>query len=131
MQRIVVDGMNVIGSRPDGWWRDRDGAALRLLTRLQSYASEHGVEVTLVLDGPAFAALPEGTHEGVTVRFAREAGFDTADDLIVALLQADPEPRTVVVVTSDRGLRARVRSTGADVGSPRALLEELDARTGA
>lgn len=127
MQHIVVDGMNVIGSRPDGWWRDRDAAALRLLAKLQAYASVHHLEVTLVLDGGSFAALREGTHEDVAVHFAREAGFDNADDLIVALLQADTEPQAITVVTSDRALRQRVRAEGAAVGSPRALLEELDA----
>ena len=127
MRRLVIDGMNVIGSRPDGWWHDRDAAALRLLARLQAYASTRAVDVTLVLDGASWPALRDGAHEGVAVRFARDAGLDSADDLIMTLLQADAESQTVEVITSDRALRRRVRTEGAATGSPRALLEELDA----
>lgn len=127
MRRLVIDGMNVIGSRPDGWWRDRDAAAVRLLARLQAFASTRTVEVTLVLDGASWPALRDGAREGVAVRSARDAGFDSADDLIVALLQADAEPQSIEVITSDRALRKRVHAKGAAAGSPRALLAELDA----
>ena len=58
MAALVVDGMNVIGSRPDGWWRDRDRAARRLLARLQAWAAETGDKVTLVLDGRPLDECP-------------------------------------------------------------------------
>jgi hypothetical protein len=67
VRRLMVDGMNVIGSRPDGWWRDRDGAVRRLLARLQELAASTGDDVTLVLDGrplpdvPAAGATPPTT----------------------------------------------------------------------
>jgi predicted RNA-binding protein with PIN domain len=128
VQRLLVDGMNVIGSRPDGWWRDRDAAVRRLLARLQSLATIEDVEVTLVLDGWAPAGGPdEGQHGEVCVLIAREAAYATADDYIVDLLRRGTMERPVEVVTSDRALQARVRRLGADVGSPRALLARLDA----
>ncbi|HET6952199.1 MAG TPA: hypothetical protein VFI47_17595, partial [Acidimicrobiales bacterium] len=75
---LVVDGNNVMGSVPDGWWRDRPAAVRRLLARLQRYAASAGRPVVLVLDVPQ-ADLPEGDHGGVTVRYARRRGRDAAD----------------------------------------------------
>lgn len=125
MRRLVVDGMNVIGSRPDGWWRDRDGAARRLHGRLEAFARRRGLDLVLVLDG---AARSDWHLEGlVEVVFARDVGFRTADDAIVALLERELEPAAVEVVTSDRALADRVRALGAVVSGPRALLEALDA----
>ena len=125
MTRVIVDGMNVIGSRPDGWWRDRDGAARRLFGRLERYARLHGLDVLLVLDG---AAKAEWHLEGlVEVVFARDEGFRTADDAIVALVERELAPETMEVVTSDRELASRVRAAGATVSGPRALLDALDA----
>jgi predicted RNA-binding protein with PIN domain len=126
MRQLIVDGMNVIGSRPDGWWRDRTGAALRLLARLQALADIEPRDVVLVLDGGPSPRLAEGAHEGVCVLFAGDAGFETADDRIVALLREAPHDE-VEVVTSDRALQARVRRLGAHVGSPQTLLARLDA----
>jgi predicted RNA-binding protein with PIN domain len=126
MRRLIVDGMNVIGSRPDGWWRDREGAALGLLARLQSLTGSEPRDVVLVLDGASSPRLPGGAHEGVWLLFARDAGFRTADDRIVALLREAPHDE-VEVVTSDRALQARVRRLGAHVGSPQTLLARVDA----
>jgi predicted RNA-binding protein with PIN domain len=126
VKQMIIDGMNVIGSRPDGWWHDREGAALRLLARLQSLAAREPPELTLVLDGASSPRLPEGAHRGVRVLFATDAGFETADDRIVALLNEEPHDQ-VEVVTSDRALRARVRQLGGAVVGPRVLLERLDA----
>jgi predicted RNA-binding protein with PIN domain len=126
MTRLVVDGMNVIGSRPDGWWRDRTAAVHRLLLRLQAYAASESVEVTLVLDGWSSPGLPQGEQDGVRVLFARDAGLDSADDRIVALLH-EGSCAPVEVVTSDRALQQRVRKLGASVGSPRTLLRQFDA----
>jgi predicted RNA-binding protein with PIN domain len=122
---VVVDGMNVIGSRPDGWWRDRDGAAQRLLGRLQGLAATRHGEVTLVLDGRAPDALPEGTYDGVSVVYARRRGRDAGDDRLVELVDALAEPRTVLVVTSDRGLATRVQALGAEVQGAGSFLEQL------
>src|SRR5690242_20378972 len=65
-RRWIVDGMNVIGSRPDGWWRDRPAAMRALAERLGAYAAETGDEVTVVFDGKPF----ELEAEGVRVVFA-------------------------------------------------------------
>jgi predicted RNA-binding protein with PIN domain len=110
--RWLVDASNVVGSRPDGWWRDREGASARLLEALREFARGEE-EVVVVLDaGPAGGAGREGAFE---VAIAPRRGRDAADDEIVARLSADPDPSSVLVVTSDAGLAARVRELGADV----------------
>ena len=121
-RRLVVDGMNVIGSRPDGWWRDRDGAVRKLLTRLQELASTSGDDTTLVLDGRPLTDLPEGDHGGVHVRYATRGGRNAADDRIVELVGADADPASITIVTSDRELAQRLRDLGADVVGARTLL---------
>jgi len=78
--RWLVDASNVIGSRPDGWWRDRTGATRPLLDRLAELAAD-GDEVLVVLDAgdPALA----GRNGGLEVAIARRRGRDGADDEIV------------------------------------------------
>ena len=122
MTRWLVDASNVIGARPDGWWRDREGAARRLIDALR----EVGEEVTVVLDaGPAEWAGREGAFE---VAIAPRRGRDAADDEIARRLEADPDPGSIRVVTSDAVLAARARERGAQVvgaGSFRRRLDEL------
>jgi len=113
--RVIGDGNNVIGSRPDGWWRDRAGAARRLVEQLQAHASQTGDRVAVVLDGRPQPDFPEGVHEGVLVAYARRAGRDAADDRIVEEVERDRDPASLTVVTSDRALAARVRAAGAQV----------------
>ena len=125
MRAWLIDGSNVVGSRPDGWWRDRDGAFARLVTRLVTLAAR-GDDVSVVFDGRPTDALPEGVHEGVEVLWARRAGPDAADDRIVELVSAHPEPSGRSVVTSDRALAARVAGLGAPVVGAGALLRLLD-----
>jgi hypothetical protein len=104
-----VDASNVIGSRPDGWWRDRDGATRRLIAAVRAWAAGDAV-VTVVLDaGPAEL---EGERDGVTVVRAPRRGRDAADDEIIRLIADVPGAR---VVTSDAGLAARARAAGAEV----------------
>jgi predicted RNA-binding protein with PIN domain len=130
MPHLVVDGMNVIGSRPDGWWRDRAGATRRLLTRLQALCRVTGDPVTLVLDGRPLPDVPEGDDDGVQVLYARRGGRDAADDRLVEFLGDLDDPGDVTVVTSDRGLRARVHELGAPVVGATSLLADLDQLTG-
>jgi predicted RNA-binding protein with PIN domain len=121
-QRWLVDGMNVIGSRPDGWWRDRSGAVRRLTEALARWAAANGDEVTVVYDGRPV----HGAGDGVTVRFASRRGPNAADDDIVALVAADDAPSSLRVVTSDATLASRVRTLGASVvgaGEFRAALD--------
>jgi len=122
---LVVDGMNVIGSRPDGWWRDRDGAVRRLLADLQSLVPSDDEVVTLVLDGRPLSDVPEGTHHGVHVVYARRSGRDAADDRIVELVGALEPSADTTVITSDRALAAQVRDLGATVSGAGSLLRRL------
>lgn len=124
MAHFVVDGMNVFGSRPDGWWRDRDGAVRRLAEDLRAVAARGGT-VTVVFDGTELPDLPEGEHGGVVVFYAGRRGRDGADDRIVELVAAEPDPGHVTVVTSDRGLADRVSALGAGVRGAGGFLAEL------
>jgi predicted RNA-binding protein with PIN domain len=121
VSRLVVDGMNVIGSRPDGWWRDRDGAVRKLHARLAARAAGSDEQVTVVLDGRPLDDLPEGTHDDVEVLYARRRGRDAADDRIAEVVEQDAEPSGLTVVTSDRGLAERVRALGATVVGARTI----------
>jgi predicted RNA-binding protein with PIN domain len=125
MTRFVIDGMNVIGAQADGWWRDRDGAARRLLRRLQDAVSRSGDALTLVLDGRPPPQLPEGAHDGVEVCYARRRGRGAADDRIVELVTADADPASLRVVTSDRELAHRVTMLGATTEGARSFLRRL------
>jgi predicted RNA-binding protein with PIN domain len=119
--RLIVDGNNVIGSRPDGWWRDRAGATRALLERLGAWAEE---DVIVVFDGRAPADLPDAPR--LDVRFAERSGPDAADDVIAALVAGDAEPQTLRVVTSDAELARRVRAHGAEVLGARGFRDGLD-----
>jgi uncharacterized protein YaiI (UPF0178 family) len=105
--RWFIDAMNVIGSRPDGWWRDREGAARRLIDEVRAWARE---DVTVVLDAGPDDLL--GRVGSVTVVRAPRRGRDAADDEIVRLVEGVED---ALVVTSDAALAARVRALGADV----------------
>lgn len=120
----VVDGMNVIGSRPTGWWRDRDRAVRDLYERL----ARAGGPFVLVLDGRPVSGVPSLDPAGcqVEVHYAERSGPNAADDKIVSLVEASPAPGRLRVVTSDRDLRARVEALGASTGSPRRFLADLD-----
>jgi uncharacterized protein YaiI (UPF0178 family) len=114
--RWIVDGMNVIGSRPTGWWRDRPAAMRELVVALRGL----GEPVTVVFDGEPF----DLGDDVVDVRFATRPGRDAADDDIVALVAEEGEPPRVV--TSDMELAERVHALGAKVvgaGAFRARLE--------
>jgi predicted RNA-binding protein with PIN domain/nicotinic acid mononucleotide adenylyltransferase len=125
-RRVLVDGNNVVGSRPDGWWRDRAGATRRLVAQLQAFAHRTGDDVAVVFDGRPLSDLPEGTHGAVRVAYARRAGRDAGDDRIVEEVANDDDPASITVVTSDRGLAQRVRALGAPVESAGALIRELE-----
>ena len=117
--------MNVIGSRPDGWWRDRVGAMRALAVELDRFADAMGERVTVVFDG-----RPRAVEARVGVRFAPAAGANAADDEIARLIAADDAPGDLLVVTSDADLAARVRTAGASVegaGTFRRRLDDLDA----
>jgi len=119
---LIVDASNVMGSRPDGWWRDRPAALRRLHRRLVLLAAT-GAAVTLVLDRPD---LSEGSTNGMTVVWPHRSGRDAADDRIVDLVGAASDPAALEVVTADRALRTRVEALGARTSGPRVLHMRLD-----
>lgn len=125
MERLIVDGMNVLGSRPDGWWRDRPAAMAGLTRRLDALATGEGVDVTVVFDGRPHRRV-EAAAETVAVGFA-PGGPDAADREIVARLRADADPGSVIVVTSDRRLRNSVKAAGASSIPAGDLLRRLEA----
>jgi 8-oxo-dGTP diphosphatase len=150
---VIVDAANVVGSRPDGWWRDRAGAARRLVSGVAELAGA-GVssvpaglglpsparwlpDYVVVLEGQARAAVPEGpVNSGLAGAGLDRAGLDGAgrlrvvgapgsgDDTIAELAGELPGRR--LVVTADRELRARCQAAGAQVTGPRWLTERLD-----
>ena len=122
--RWLVDGMNLIGARPDGWWRDRPRAMRELVAELRAYAAATGDEVVVVFDGEAFD-LDGGP--GVEVAFAARRGRDAADDEIAALVTRHPGPEALGVVTSDSSLADRVRRAGSAVVGANAFRRRLDA----
>jgi predicted RNA-binding protein with PIN domain len=124
--RLIVDAMNVIGSRPTGWWRNRDAALGLLIERLQRLAVAEGCALTLIADGRPVSGLPEGEHGAVEVLYANRGGRNAADDRIVEYVTAHPHPGSLEVISSDRDLRRRVAVLGALLGSPSALLKRLD-----
>lgn len=150
---LVVDGANVVGSRPDGWWRDRAGAAERLHGHLAT-ALPVGVpagvlglpgdrwwpDVVLVLEGQArrsaVGAVEDGGADGAgaspstspRLRVTRAPG--SGDTEVVGRVRDLRGPggySDVVVATADRELAARVRSLGAVVVGPRTLLSAIGA----
>jgi hypothetical protein len=120
---LLVDGANVVGSVPDGWWRDRRAAARRLRDSLRPLAANGlptgpiwavgtPLDVVLVLEGAARGIDPV---DGVRIAEAPGSG----DDLITELAAAADPP--CLVITADRGLRTRVERAGASVLGPRSL----------
>jgi inactivated superfamily I helicase len=119
---LVVDGANVVGSRPDGWWNDRPGAAARLHARLLD-ASVLTPRVVLVLEGRARAGVPEAVTKAVQVVHAVSDGDNTIVDEVRRAVAAG---KTAAVVTADRGLAARVERLGATVLRPGWLLGRIE-----
>ncbi|MEU2862256.1 NTP pyrophosphohydrolase [Streptomyces mirabilis] len=113
---VIIDAANVVGSVPDGWWRDRRGAAERLRDRLARDGlpgHEGPMELVLVVEGAA-----KGVESVPGVRVVEAPG--SGDDRIVeAVTEAGDRP--VLVITADRELRRRVSESGAEVAGPRTV----------
>lgn len=134
---VVVDAANVVGAVPDGWWRDRAGAAERLMARLGALA-DAGVpavaldlpeqmwfpEWVVVVEGRARDAAParSGAASAIDLVRAEASGDDRMVEETRRLMRAG---RQVTVVTSDRGLSERVADAGASVRGARWLLDLL------
>ena len=119
MRVLIVDGANVVGSRPNGWWRDRAAAAGKLHLGLAAVDLGYD-EVVLVLEGAARGGQPAGDDRGVRTVHAPGSG----DDTIVAQVRSwSTQGADVVVVTADRGLRERVTEAGGSSVGPSWLLD--------
>jgi len=120
----LVDGANVVGSRPTGWWKDRAGAARTFVDRVRAAAVAGDVPTpaVVVLEGAAKRGVDEGTADGVEVVHARGEGDDTLAALAAALTGAG---KLVTLVSADRELGQRARRAGADVVGPGWLLDRL------
>lgn len=119
MSVLVVDGANVVGARPDGWWKDRAGAARRLHEQLMTADLDY--EVVLVLEGEAKGGAAAGRDGHVTVVHAAKDGDA---EIVRQAHRAAEAGQQVLVVTADRLLTARVAGAGPAVG-PTWLLDRL------
>jgi hypothetical protein len=119
---LLIDAANVVGSRPNGWWRDRAGASRSLVERVRAAveAGRLAEPVVVVLEGDARGGAAEGESGGVTVVHASGSG----DDSLVAL--ASEARGGVMLVSADRDLRRRADALGAAVAGPGWLLTLLD-----
>ncbi len=108
----IVDGMNVIGSRPDGWWRDRGRAMATLVEQLERWAMTEDDDVTVVFERPPSPPIESSV---IAIAHAPKAAPNSADDEIVRLVLADADPSEIRVATSDRTLSERVTAAGASV----------------
>ncbi len=115
----VIDGNNVYGSRPDGWWNDRAAASGRFAQRVAEWCRTHDDDVRLVFDAP----VPESTlllaGGNLAIVEAPRRGRNAADDHIVDLVAASVDDGGLTVVTSDRGLRQRLPDSVHVVGAGR------------
>ena len=149
---IVVDVANVMGSRPDGWWRDRAGAAVRLHAEIARLAAsgrailgdepgEPGEDEAERASGPGFVMVLEGAAKAAAARLAPpdpnappEPEASPVRPGEVRVIQAAGSgddaivavvrrlPGRRVVVTADRALRERCVAVGAEIRGPGWLL---------
>jgi 8-oxo-dGTP diphosphatase len=124
---LIVDGANVVGSRADGWWRDRAGANERLRDRLAALGGVEGLpEAGPGIARPEIILVTEGAARGVpSVPGVRVVAAPGSGDDTIALLAVPEADESRTVVTADRELRRRAESAGASVVGPRWLLDRL------
>jgi predicted RNA-binding protein with PIN domain len=121
----LIDGMNVIGTRPDAWWKDRHAAMVRLVHLVEHWAASNGEDVVVIFEQPP---RPPISSTVIEVRHAPRPRRDSADDEIVRMLRAELAPAEVRVVTSDLWLADRVHAAGATVQSSDAFRAWLEDR---
>jgi predicted RNA-binding protein with PIN domain len=118
---LVIDAANVVGSRPDGWWKDRPGAARRLHEQVMVADTTYD-RIVLVLEGAAKGGVKAGRDGHVRTVHAKGAGDDT---IVAETRDAVAAGHRVTVVTADQLLRALVQGAGAMAMSPSWLLDQL------
>ena len=121
--RWIVDAMNVIGTRQDGWWKDRHGAMVRLVDQLERFVASTGDDVTVVFERPPSPPIESPVVE---IASAPKARPNAADDEIVRLLKEDPDPDQIRVVTSDRALADQARFLNATIEPAEAFRREIE-----
>jgi predicted RNA-binding protein with PIN domain len=121
--RWLVDGMNVIGTRPDGWWMDRHAAMVRLVDLCERWVAQEGDDLCVVFERPPSPPIRSTVIE---VAHAPRARANAADDEIVRRIAADATPATIRVVTSDRMLADAARAAGATVVGAESFRAQLD-----
>jgi predicted RNA-binding protein with PIN domain len=122
--RWFVDGMNVIGTRPDGWWRDRHAAMARLVEQLERWVVATGEDVTVVFES---RPRPPISSTVVEVAYAPKARANAADDEIVRRLRALDDVSQTRVVTSDHALADLAAAAGTAVVPASGFRAQLDA----
>lgn len=123
--RWYVDGMNVIGTRPDAWWKDRHAAMVRLVHLLENWAASSGEDVIVVFEQPP---RPPISSTVIEVAHAPRPRRDSADDEIVRRVAAELAPGEIRVVTSDLWLVDRIHAAGASVEPADAFRTLLESR---
>lgn len=121
--RWLIDGMNVIGTRPDGWWRDRHAAMVALVDQLERWSELESQDVTVVFERPP---SPPITSDLIEVSHAPKARRNAADNEIVRRLNVRAHDEWYVVVTSDHGLAERARAVGARIEWAQAFRAHID-----
>ncbi len=123
MIRYIVDGMNVIGTRPDGWWKDRDQAMARLVDRLERWSAHTGADVMVVFERKPNPPLRSTVIE---VAHAPKPGPNSADNEIIRIVRADDDPGSIRVITSDRMLENAVFAAGASTEPAASFRDRID-----
>ena len=118
-----------MGSRPDGWWRDRAEAARRLVAEIIPLPLGHGGAWTIVFDGQEPPAMPP-SPACLTVIHIGHRRQDGADDRIVELVHEQPDRAASLVYTSDAKLRTRGKALGTQVMGSRTLHRQLATASG-
>jgi len=121
---FVVDGMNVIGTRPDGWWRDRNAAMARLVDELERFSASSGDDITVVFER---APRPPLRSTVIEITHAPRPKPDAADYKILELVKAHENPAALHVVTSDNWLADAARDAGAIVEPSEGFRSRLEA----
>jgi len=121
--RWFVDGMNVIGTQPDGWWKDRHAAMVRLVDKLERWAAENGDDVTVVFEQPPRSPIRSSVIE---VAHAPRPKANSGDFEIIRRIDAESDLSAVRVVTSDHWLADQARIAGASVYGSGAFRRELE-----
>ncbi len=122
-ERWIVDAMNVIGSRPDGWWKDRKTAMRSFAAAVDDHARSGGKSITVVFDTDP-GELPTTPHIDIVI--ARGRGRDAADREILRLVNSEADPARLRVVTSDRDLAEKASAAGATIAASGSFRQELD-----